>query len=217
MTTGVSTAATANENGLKLTIVNPQNLYDPSPNGYSTAVITTRQARVAYISGQGGQDSMGALSPDFGVQVKQAYANLRAALDALGARPNQVAKLTVFVVDHDMSKLEVRPATSRKCSARRCRRRPWFPFPSWQSTPCCSRWRPSSCSTSGRRSCPVVRIEMVSAPLAAARSRSFRQFSCPRSPWHWRARERRDCQAHGRSRKPWCRRRARADRNAGNR
>lgn len=62
---------------------------------------------MAYISGQGGQDSRGALSPDFAVQVKQAYANLRSALDALGARPDQVAKLTVFVVDHDMSKLEV--------------------------------------------------------------------------------------------------------------
>src|SRR3546814_15867991 len=45
--------------------------------------------------------------PDFAVQVQQAYANLRTALDALGARPDQVAKLTVFVVDHDMSKLEV--------------------------------------------------------------------------------------------------------------
>ena len=107
MTLGVPTATTANENDLKLTIVNPQNLYDPSPNGYSTAVITPGGARVAYISGQGGQDSTGALSPDFAVQVGQAYANLRAALDALGARPDQVAKLTVFVVDHDMSKLGV--------------------------------------------------------------------------------------------------------------
>jgi len=107
MTMAVPTAATANENDLKLTIVNPQNLYDPSPNGYSTAVITPREGRVAYISGQGGQDSTGALSPDFAVQVKQAYSNLRSALDALGARPDQVAKLTVFVVDHDMSKLEV--------------------------------------------------------------------------------------------------------------
>ncbi|TIX01610.1 MAG: RidA family protein [Mesorhizobium sp.] len=107
MTMAVSTAATATGNDLKLTIVNPQNLYDPSPNGYSTAVITPRGARVAYISGQGGQDSTGALSPDFAVQVKQAYANLRAALDGIGARPDQVAKLTVFVVDHDMSKLEV--------------------------------------------------------------------------------------------------------------
>lgn len=107
MTLGVPTATTANENDRKLTIVNPQDLYDPSPNGYSTAVITPREARVAYISGQGGQDSTGALSPDFALQVEQAYANLRTALDALGARPDQVAKLTVFVVDHDMSKLEV--------------------------------------------------------------------------------------------------------------
>ncbi|WP_018238543.1 RidA family protein [Ensifer sp. BR816] len=107
MTIGVPTRTTANENDLKLTIVNPRNLYDPTPNGYSTAVIVPREARLAYISGQGGQDSTGALSPDFAVQVKQAYANLRAALDSLGARPDQVAKLTVFVVDHDMSKLGV--------------------------------------------------------------------------------------------------------------
>ncbi|MCV9943986.1 MULTISPECIES: RidA family protein [unclassified Rhizobium] len=106
MTISVPTAATADDD-LKLTIVNPKNLYDPSPNGYSTAVIVPRQGRLAYISGQGGQDSTGGLSPDFAVQVKQAYANLRTALDALGARPDQVAKLTVFVVDHDMSKLEV--------------------------------------------------------------------------------------------------------------
>jgi len=101
----IPTATTANDR--KLTIVNPQTLYDPSPNGYSTAVITPLGARVAYISGQGGQDSTGGLSPDFAAQVKQAYANLRSALEGIGARPDQVAKLTVFVVDHDMSKLEV--------------------------------------------------------------------------------------------------------------
>ncbi|MFD1983511.1 RidA family protein [Mesorhizobium newzealandense] len=109
---GVPTVTTAND--LKLTIVNPKNLYDPSPNGYSTAVITPREGRVAYISGQGGQDSTGALSPDFAVQVEQAYANLRTALEGIGAQPNQVAKLTVFVVDHDMSKLEVLTRNVRK-------------------------------------------------------------------------------------------------------
>jgi enamine deaminase RidA (YjgF/YER057c/UK114 family) len=103
MTMGVSTTASDR----KLTIVNPQNLYDPTPNGYSTAVIVPAGARVAYISGQGGQDGTGGLSPDFAVQVEQAYANLRAAIEALGAKPDQVAKLTVFVVDHDMSKLDV--------------------------------------------------------------------------------------------------------------
>ena len=107
MTMGVSAATAANESDRKLTIVNPKNLYDPTPNGYSTAVVVPREARLAYISGQGGQDGTGALSPDFAVQVKQAYANLRTALEALGAKPDQVVKLTVFVVDHDMSKLEV--------------------------------------------------------------------------------------------------------------
>src|SRR3546814_2184968 len=45
MTTGLPTATTANENDRKLTIVNPQNLYDPTPNGYSTAVIVPSGAR----------------------------------------------------------------------------------------------------------------------------------------------------------------------------
>ncbi|TGQ64671.1 RidA family protein [Mesorhizobium sp. M00.F.Ca.ET.186.01.1.1] len=112
MTMAVSTAANAND--LKPTIVNPKTLYDPSPNGYSTAVVTPPGARVAYISGQGGQDATGGLSPDFAVQVKQAYANLRSALDGLGARPDQVAKLTVFVVDHDMSKLGVLTQTVKE-------------------------------------------------------------------------------------------------------
>ncbi|MBY3596813.1 RidA family protein [Rhizobium bangladeshense] len=107
MSAGIPNATTANERELKLTIVNPKSLYDPTPNGYSTAVIVPSGARLAFISGQGGQDGMGTLSPDFAVQVKQAYVNLRSALDGLGARPDKVAKLTVFVVDHDMSKLEV--------------------------------------------------------------------------------------------------------------
>ena len=114
MTMGVSTMTVAKANDLKLTIVNPPNLYDPSPNGYSTAVIAPREGRVAYISGQGGQDSTGALSPDFAVQVEQAYANLRAALEGIGARPDQVAKLTTLVVDHDMSKLGVQTKTVKE-------------------------------------------------------------------------------------------------------
>ncbi len=86
-------------------IVNPPHLHDPTPNGYSTAVVTPGVGRMAFISGQSGQDPTGGFSPDFGAQVEQAYANLAAVLDALGARPAQVVKLTVFVVDHEMSKL----------------------------------------------------------------------------------------------------------------
>jgi enamine deaminase RidA (YjgF/YER057c/UK114 family) len=114
MSMGISAAAAEKEGGLELTIVNPQNLFDPTPNGYSTAVVVPAGARIAYISGQGGQDSTGALSPDFAVQVEQAYANLGAALEALGAKPDQVAKLTVYVVDHDMSKLDVLTRTVKE-------------------------------------------------------------------------------------------------------
>jgi enamine deaminase RidA (YjgF/YER057c/UK114 family) len=89
------------------TIFNPAHLHDPTPNGYSTAVIAPSSGRLVFVSGQGGQDSTGGLSPDFGEQVAQAYANLGAVLDALGAKPEQVLKLTVFVVDHDMAKLGV--------------------------------------------------------------------------------------------------------------
>ena len=89
------------------TVFNPAQLHDPTPNGYSTAVITPGGGRLAFISGQGGQDQTGGLSPDFAIQVAQAYANLGAVLDALGAAPSQVVKLTVYVVDHDMSKLGV--------------------------------------------------------------------------------------------------------------
>lgn len=101
----MSNATIANDSETKLTIINPKNLYDPTPNGYSTAVVVSPNARMAYISGQGGADQTGKYSPDFATQVEQAYNNLQAALDGMGAKPSQVAKLTIFVVDHDMSKL----------------------------------------------------------------------------------------------------------------
>lgn len=86
-------------------ILNPATLHDPTPNGYSTAVIAPAGGRLAFVSGQGGQDAQGALAPDFAAQVRQAYANLAAVLEAMGAAPAQVVKLTTYVVDHDPSKL----------------------------------------------------------------------------------------------------------------
>lgn len=101
------TQAASPDGGAELTIVNPAGLYDPAPNGYSHAVVARGFGRLAFIAGQGGEDRTGALSADFADQVRQAFANLRTALDAVGARPNQVAKITTYVVDHDQSKLAV--------------------------------------------------------------------------------------------------------------
>jgi enamine deaminase RidA (YjgF/YER057c/UK114 family) len=100
-------AATADEGGTGLALVNPPSLFDPAPFGYSQVVVAPAGGRVAFISGQGGADGTGALPPGFAEQVAQAFANLRAALDGVGAEPREVAKLTLFVVDHDGAKLGV--------------------------------------------------------------------------------------------------------------
>lgn len=100
---GLATGANAND----VAVVNPPILGDPAPKGYSTAVIVPAGKRIAFVSGQGGFDGKGELSPDFATQVKQAYANLGLALEAIGAEPEHVVKLTVYVVDHDVSKLGV--------------------------------------------------------------------------------------------------------------
>ena len=61
-----------NQSGATPEIMNPAHLHDPTQNGYSTAVIAPNATRLAFISGQGGQDQTGGLSPDFAAQVKQA-------------------------------------------------------------------------------------------------------------------------------------------------
>ena len=90
----------------KVTIVNPAGLYDPSPYGYSHATVA-EGSRIAYLAGQGGEDRAGDLSPRFAEQVRQAYENLNTALNALGAEPHHVAKITTYVVDYEQSMLEV--------------------------------------------------------------------------------------------------------------
>ncbi|MGL5795406.1 MAG: RidA family protein [Waterburya sp.] len=86
--------------------INPDGLYDPTPNGYSHIAIAPPETRIIYIAGQGGEDENGNLADDFAVQLKQAFTNLRIALNAVGADPEQVVKLTTLVVEHNESKLQ---------------------------------------------------------------------------------------------------------------
>lgn len=99
-------AQSNNQPAVQTAIVNPPDLYDPAPNGYSHAVVAANATKIAFIAGQGGEDASGKLSPEFSQQLNQAYANLRTALDAVGAEPEQVTKITTYVVDYDQSKLE---------------------------------------------------------------------------------------------------------------
>lgn len=90
----------------KSKFINPTGLYDPSPNGYTHVVTAPTQGTTVYIAGQGGEDENENLADDFATQVKQAFANLRVALSAVGARPEHVVKVSTFIVDHDQSKFE---------------------------------------------------------------------------------------------------------------
>ncbi|NCE89429.1 RidA family protein [Pseudomonas sp. L13] len=90
-----------------LTLTNPSGLYDPSDNGYSHVAQIAAGARLVFISGQGGEDVNGELAVDFTTQVRQALDNLQTALASAGVQINQVAKLTVLIVDHSHERLGI--------------------------------------------------------------------------------------------------------------
>ena len=92
---------------VETTIINPAGLYDPSANGFSHVVVSKGGNRIVHFAGQGGENREGQLSPDFAKQVEQAYANLRIAMEAANVNPNQVVKLTTYVVNYDQSMLDV--------------------------------------------------------------------------------------------------------------
>lgn len=98
---------TAGAHEAALTLTNSAGLYDPASNGYSHVASVAAGSRLVYIAGQGGETETGALIPDFRLQVQQAFRNLVTALAAAGAKPGDVAKLTVLIVGHGEEKLQV--------------------------------------------------------------------------------------------------------------
>jgi len=94
-------------------LLNPPTLYDSSPNSYSQIVLVPAGMRLAFISGQGGDNPDGSFSPEFQVQAESAFRNVGLALEALGARPRDVVKITVLIVQHDLQKLKIMQAAQR--------------------------------------------------------------------------------------------------------
>ena len=86
--------------------INPIQLGNPSHYGFTNVVIVPANKTLVFIAGQGGRDRNGNLG-DFEAQLKQAFANLRTALAAAGATPEQVVKITVLSVEHNARKQEL--------------------------------------------------------------------------------------------------------------
>lgn len=88
--------------------INPNGLHDPSHYGYTHVTAVPANTTLIFIAGQLGEDETGSpVAADFAAQLKQAFANLRTALAAVGATPEQVVKITVLSVDHNAEKQQL--------------------------------------------------------------------------------------------------------------
>jgi len=84
---------------MALECINPADL--AAPQTYSHVVVATG-SRVVFVAGQVAEDGQGKVvgAGDLAVQARQAFDNVGRALGAAGARPGQVAKITIFVVNY---------------------------------------------------------------------------------------------------------------------
>lgn len=84
---------------MTLESINPETL--PTPTSY-TQVVAATGSRLVFIAGQVAEDAEGNLVGvgDLAAQARQAFANVGRALAAAGARPEHVAKITIWVVQH---------------------------------------------------------------------------------------------------------------------
>jgi enamine deaminase RidA (YjgF/YER057c/UK114 family) len=90
-----------------LSFINPKGLYDPAPSGYSHLAVFPAGWRMILPAGQGGETEDQVLSDDFRTQLKQAVRNTEIVLAAAGANLSDVAKFTLYVVDHDKEKFRI--------------------------------------------------------------------------------------------------------------
>jgi enamine deaminase RidA (YjgF/YER057c/UK114 family) len=84
---------------MTLECINPEDL--PTPSTYTQVVVATG-SRLVFVAGQEPEDQHGNLvgAGDLAAQAQQVFANLGRALAAANARPEQVTKLTIYVVGH---------------------------------------------------------------------------------------------------------------------
>ncbi|MBO3750120.1 RidA family protein [Streptosporangiaceae bacterium NEAU-GS5] len=84
---------------MSLEMINPEDL--PIPESY-THVAVARGSRLVFVAGQVAEDQQGDLvgEGDFGAQARQAFANVGRTLAAASVRPDQVARITIYVVGH---------------------------------------------------------------------------------------------------------------------
>jgi enamine deaminase RidA (YjgF/YER057c/UK114 family) len=86
--------------------INPEDL--PTPQTYTQVMVATG-TRLVFVAGQEPEDEQGKLvgPGDLAAQARQVFGNVGRALAAADARPDHVAKITIFVVDYRREQLAV--------------------------------------------------------------------------------------------------------------
>jgi enamine deaminase RidA (YjgF/YER057c/UK114 family) len=85
---------------MSLKFINPASLGPPV--GYSNGVMTEPGTRLLFIAGQvGWNEQQKVISEDFVEQFDRALANVVAVVTEAGGRPEQIARLTIYVTDKD--------------------------------------------------------------------------------------------------------------------
>lgn len=94
--------------------IQPPELHDSSR--YYTHVVSVQGGRTLYLSGQAAFDERkGIVGGDLASQARKAFANLRVALASAGATPQDVVKITVYVVGYQASDLGAVEAGVTEC------------------------------------------------------------------------------------------------------
>ena len=72
------------------------------PETYTQVVVPATGSKLVFVSGQEPEDIHGKLvgRGDLAAQARQVFGNLGRALAAAGARPEQVSKITIYVVNY---------------------------------------------------------------------------------------------------------------------
>ncbi|HEY2447175.1 MAG TPA: RidA family protein [Rhizomicrobium sp.] len=73
----------------------------PRPSGYSNGVV---EGGSLFVSGQVGWDENGSFPSDLVAQIRKALENVRAVIEAAGAKPAQIVRLTWYVTDRQVYK-----------------------------------------------------------------------------------------------------------------
>ena len=79
--------------------INPVGL--ATPQSYTHVIVATG-SRLVFVAGQVAEDAEGKLvgAGDLAIQARQAFDNIGRALAAARARPEDVVRITIFVVDY---------------------------------------------------------------------------------------------------------------------